>query len=515
MMTDDMELLRQFTANQSEIAFTTLVERHVNLVYSAAFRQLADPHLARDVTQTVFILLARKAKSMSPRTILPGWLYRTTRFASSAALRQKLRRQRREQEAHMQFIPSDPTTEACWEELEPFLDEAMGELRDTDRDALVLRFFQKKSMQDVGAALGLNEQAAKKRVSRGLEKLRRIFAKRGIVFTSVVIASAVSANAVQAAPGLLAGSVTAAVSQGAASGFSSMPLVQATIDLMTWVKIKAAGIITVLLLICTAAGLAVVRRTTTDQQPVLASVAPRTNLVTARQVFRDVVAATMAAQTMSADFIYSVHTQNPAQEVRGSVRMMKPNLIRITYSSIARPAYPSLIASDGTTRYTFTSSSFRGRFPYSSPQGFDSLLEAKHASGLILGGGKITTNIVEPDGSNLQLWDSVAVQAFFGPERAINRHLGDIDNFDYEGEETINTVNYRVLYHHVPSADIAGGERTPFDQRIYVGPDNLIHRYVLEFMSAGNPGKQVMELSNIQVNVPMRPEDFAFSLPQL
>jgi RNA polymerase sigma factor (sigma-70 family) len=210
----DMELVRQYAGQQSESAFATLVARHVNLVYSAALRQTASPQLAEEIAQTVFIILARKAGSLNSRTILPGWLYRTTRFAVGAALKQEARRQRREQEACMQSTLDNHPTDAAWQELSPLLDEAMAQLRDKDRDALVLRYFENKSLREVGDALGLQERAAQKRVARGLEKLHAFFARRGIASTTAIIANAVSVHSIQIAPVALAKSITAVENYG-------------------------------------------------------------------------------------------------------------------------------------------------------------------------------------------------------------------------------------------------------------------------------------------------------------
>lgn len=212
MMNDDMALVREFAARQSEPAFAALVERHLGLVHSAAVRQVGDPHLAEEITQAVFVLLARKARSLGPDTILSAWLYRATRYAAADMLKIQRRRQRREQEAYMQSTVNEPDV---WAQVAPLLDDAMAELRDRDRTALVLRFFENKPAREIAGALKLTEDAAQKRVTRALEKLRGIFAKRGVTLTGAAIAGAVSANAMQAVPvGLAAKIFPAAVLAG-------------------------------------------------------------------------------------------------------------------------------------------------------------------------------------------------------------------------------------------------------------------------------------------------------------
>lgn len=241
MVNSDIELVRQYADSHSEGAFETLVSRHINLVYSAALRQVRDPQLAQEITQAVFIILARKAGSLSPKTILSGWLYRTTRYTAANALRSEISRQRREQEAQMQSTVDHSPSESVWHEMSPLLDEAMERLGQADRDAIVLRYFENKSLEEVGTALGLQERAAQKRVARSLEKLRAFFNKRGIALSGVAVAAALTANAVQAAPTGLNGIITAsAITHSATAGTSSLALAKGVLKLMAWTKTKTA-----------------------------------------------------------------------------------------------------------------------------------------------------------------------------------------------------------------------------------------------------------------------------------
>jgi RNA polymerase sigma factor (sigma-70 family) len=198
MMSDDMTLVREFAATRSEPAFATLVERHIGLVHSAALRQAGDAHLAGEITQAVFIILARKAASLGPKTVLAAWLYRTTRYAAADALKSRRRRTAREQEAYMQSTLNQPdlsrqseTAADAWAQLAPLLDDAMNELGETDHAALVLRYFENKTAREIAVALRMEESAAQKRIARALEKLRVRFVKRGVTLTATVIAGTV------------------------------------------------------------------------------------------------------------------------------------------------------------------------------------------------------------------------------------------------------------------------------------------------------------------------------------
>jgi RNA polymerase sigma factor (sigma-70 family) len=240
MANDDMALVRDYAARRSEPAFETLVGRYVNLVYSAATRQVRDPHLAGEITQTTFIILARKAGSLGPDTILPGWLHRTAVFVAADALKLQRRRAQHEQEAHMQSSPTEPENEA-WRQIAPLLDAAIAGLNEKDRHAIMLRFFQNQSLRETGLAIGASEEAAKKRVNRALEKLRKIFTRHGIISTTDAIAGAISANSIQAAPVALAKTVTAvAIAKGATASASALTLIKGALKIMAWTKAKTA-----------------------------------------------------------------------------------------------------------------------------------------------------------------------------------------------------------------------------------------------------------------------------------
>ena len=150
---DDVQLLREYAARDSEAAFEQIVDRHINLVYSTALRQVRDPQLAQEVTQAAFILLAKKARSIREGTILSGWLFKTARFAAMRALRSELRRQHYEHTATQLASANDEAeNEAIWRQMAPLLDEAMSGLGERDRQAVLLRFFENKSLKEVGKA---------------------------------------------------------------------------------------------------------------------------------------------------------------------------------------------------------------------------------------------------------------------------------------------------------------------------------------------------------------------------
>ncbi|MGO8765045.1 MAG: sigma-70 family RNA polymerase sigma factor [Limisphaerales bacterium] len=234
----DTELLRQYAEQDSEAAFAALVTRHVNLVYSAALRKTGNAGAAEEVTQAVFIVLARKAHGLGRGTVISGWLYQAARLTAANFLRREIRRVRREQEVCMQSFPNE--TEA-WPQIVPLLDDAMGRLNARERDAVVLRFFEGKSYQEIGTTFGGSENAAKKRVAHALEKLRIFFHKRGVDSTAATIAETISTHSIQAAPLALAKSATAlALAKGATASTSTLTLIKGALKIMAWTKAKTA-----------------------------------------------------------------------------------------------------------------------------------------------------------------------------------------------------------------------------------------------------------------------------------
>ncbi len=229
-MTPDRELLQHYAATNSEDAFAELVSRHVSLVYSAALRQVnGDAHLAHDVAQTVFTDLARKASSLTRHESLTGWLYTSAHFAAAKIVRSEMRRRDRE-EKFMRETISENAPENDWQKIRPALDAAMHDLKESDRDAILLRYFENRQFVEVGAKLGLNENAARMRVERAVEKLRGILTKRGLA-TTAALAAVISANAVQSAPAGLAATLTTTSVGATATGTLTLTKIITTMKL--------------------------------------------------------------------------------------------------------------------------------------------------------------------------------------------------------------------------------------------------------------------------------------------
>ena len=235
-MTDASQLLQTYAADRCEDAFEQLVERCLPLVYSAALRMVrGDAALAQDVSQIVFCDLARKASTLPRNVILFSWLYRHTTFTAAKVLRSEARRRVREREAVAMNVNDDADP---WGRLIPLLEEAIGSLSATDRDAVVLRFFDHQDFRTLGTTLHLSEDAAQKRVSRALEKLRRYFAQRDVAVSNATLAGVLAAHTVSAAPSGLA-SVIASHAVASAGAAASPLLISLIMGKMKTIAVSA------------------------------------------------------------------------------------------------------------------------------------------------------------------------------------------------------------------------------------------------------------------------------------
>lgn len=238
-MIDDTTLLRRYVQDRSETDFAELVRRHLNLVYSSALRQVnGDTHLAQDVAQLVFTDLARKATSLKNHRVLAGWLFTSTRFAAAKLVRGERRRQAREQEANLmqEISPADSSASLDWGRVRPVLDEALGELGERDREAILLRYLEGRDFAQVGEKLALSDNAARMRVDRAVDKLRTLLARRGVTSTAAALTLALANQAVVAAPAGLAVTVTGAALAGVVAGSGTA----ATLTFMSLTKIQIA-----------------------------------------------------------------------------------------------------------------------------------------------------------------------------------------------------------------------------------------------------------------------------------
>lgn len=241
-MDPDSELLRQFAEQGSQRAFGALVERTVGFVYAAALRQTGgDVHLARDVTQGVYLAVACRANALKRHAVLAGWLHTTTRYLANKAVRAQVRWQRREREANVMLNSQEG--EQAWERLRPIIDEVLGELNEKDRTVLLLRFFNDRSLAEIGRTVGVSENAARMRVDRALEKLRLRLVPRGITSTAAALGTAFASQPAFTVP---AGLVTVASSLSAAAATASAGGVLAAVTFMKAVKVSLVGAVLVI-----------------------------------------------------------------------------------------------------------------------------------------------------------------------------------------------------------------------------------------------------------------------------
>jgi RNA polymerase sigma factor (sigma-70 family) len=280
-MMDDLELLRRHAELRDETAFAELVRRHIDFVYHAALRRVGgDTHLAQDVTQQVFVVLAREARTVARRPVLVGWLFGTTRNIAAQLVRTERRRREREQEAQiMRELLLPETSEMDWTKLQPVLDGALDALREHDREAVLLRFFEQKSFAEIGTKLSVAENTARMRVDRALEKLRRQLARRGVESTAVALGLVLANQPVVAAPAGLAVATTGAALAG---GLVLAPSAGALAAFMSLTKLQVGA--TVAIVVVGTATVAIQTSTQTKLQNELAALRRQNQAVAALRV---------------------------------------------------------------------------------------------------------------------------------------------------------------------------------------------------------------------------------------
>jgi RNA polymerase sigma factor (sigma-70 family) len=245
----DRELLEQYVQHASQQAFTRLVQRHADWVYSLALRRVSDPATAEDVAQAVFLLLATKAaKVPSSRGNIHGWLFNVARYASASALRTEMRRRRHERkaaemkpESYLDSVGIEDS-QGLWSQLAPRLDELVACLRRVDRDALLLRFFQRKSLAEVGAALGISEEAARKRVAKAVERLRGRLVGGGIPLHGEAMSGLMLASVTHAAPAPVLQGCVAASAGASGNSANAGTIANGAAKMMVGLRIRAAAI---------------------------------------------------------------------------------------------------------------------------------------------------------------------------------------------------------------------------------------------------------------------------------
>jgi RNA polymerase sigma factor (sigma-70 family) len=240
----DQQLLHDYAERRSDAAFGELVRRHIDAVYSVAWRMTGEEQSSRDAAQAVFVALAQNAGRVANHPVLSGWLHCTARNMAAKSIRSEVRRRAREQEAVTMNQLSSDESGAAWENIAPELDAALGELNESDRDAVTLRYFEKKSAPEMAGILGISDEAAQKRVSRAVERLRELFAKRGVTVGASGLAVLISANAVQSAPVGLATTIAASAALTGTTLATTvvMTLLQKTVITVALVAAVGAGV---------------------------------------------------------------------------------------------------------------------------------------------------------------------------------------------------------------------------------------------------------------------------------
>jgi len=479
-MQDD-QLLTQYARTGSDAAFSQIVARHLPLVYRTCRRELASDALAEDAAQVVFLLLARKAKTLRAGPSLAGWLFRTACFVASDVRKQEARRKRREEAVMQEAVQQQTTPISNWDTVEPLLNNALSALKPTEREAVLLRFFEGHTLAGTGAVLGISEDAARMRVTRALDKLRRYLASRGAAVTSLVLTGFLTAEAAHPVPA----HATEVITQGTLQAISTGPtanvllLSKGVSQTMKVIKLKYATLAASVLVGGT------VSVPLTHALPTKSANAPADlpdTPQTVRSLLDKAQKAADADKTLTANFSYVVN--DPVGGVKkdiGTVKLMKPNYAAISYNTGLPTA--TEIHSDGQSLWNYHSAT-----------------------------NSYTKKDADPQGKNVNVWRLITVGGFFDVYTWVRQGIyADPSELHYIGQQTIDDTVYQVIEHKMVGT--MHGQSVPFDQKLYIAPDHLIHRFTMDFTIDGKPGTEYADLTSIHLGSPMQPADFVYTLP--
>jgi RNA polymerase sigma factor (sigma-70 family) len=485
-MQDDL-LLTQYDQNGSEAAFSQLLARHMTLVYGTCRRALGSQTQAEDAAQVVFLLLARNAPKLRTRQSLAGWLYQTAVFVSKNAHKQEARRLRKEEAAMQEVISQQRMPDPAWSSVEPLLNAALSSLKPADREAVLLRFLEGQTLAETGTALGISEDAARMRVTRAVEKLRRYLTAHGAAVTGLILTGLLTSEAAHPVPAHAAEVITQGTLQAISTGPTANVLLlsKGIYHTMKIAQLKIAALTTAVLI----AGAAVppLAHALSHRQTVRQAVPPaRMDLPDTPQtvlaLLNKAQAAADADKTITADFSYVVTDPiGGSRKDIGTIKLMKPNYAAISYNTGLPTA--AEIHSDGKTVWNYrpASSSYKDK-------------------------------VADPQGNNINVWRLITIGSFFSVDTWVRQGIyADPSELHYLGRQTVDSVDYQVLEHKMVGTMY--GKDVPFDQKVFIGPDHLIHRFTMDFAIDGKPGTEYADLTNIHLGTPMQPADFAYAPP--
>ena len=492
----DAALLRRFARQGRQAAFSELVSRYSGLVYSTCLRDIRNAAVAEDAAQAVFLLLARKAPTFGAGTSLAGWLYRTARLVSRNAVQQETRTRLREQRLGQHMVVEGINGGAeneLWDQLEPVLHNALDALGRQEREAILLRFFDDRSLKEIGAALGLSEDAARMRVSRSLEKLRRYLAKNGVVLSAAALSGLLTGKAVHAAPaslGQLASQAAAGIAAPAGSAAISRAyqLAQGAMKTM-WIT---KAIITGLVGISATSGVVGALHIRRPHPPMLA----QNTLVQARPaasfgatassaqaVMAQAAAATGALQSLHSGLTWTLSAKGKSATVTGSLALQRPNFAR--RDLVEKNGNHIWEVADGTFTWDFSPGTHKLYKELDAPDGRDI-------------GGNTT---------------EVFASFFFDPSLMGLRVEPDTTDpaVRYIGEQTWRGGHYQVVELKREAKD----GQIKHTILAFFGADHLLHRVlVTTFFDDGMVMTEETYLSNTKPDAPIAAQQFVMVQPK-